>query len=101
MEKRRPTYDLDAIKLSIGSVETLAITISAMRDATALGFDRGGIVQTISSIERGMFYKSMTTLKDHRLWQDVYHVPSQGLTLYIKFEADVVTEFSVVSFKEK
>lgn len=63
MEKRRPTYDLDAIKLSIGSVETLAITISALRDATALGFDRGGIVQTISSIERGMFYKSMTTFK--------------------------------------
>lgn len=101
MEKRRPTYDLDAIKLSIGSIETLAITISAMRDATALGFDRGGIVQTISSIERGMFCESMTTLKDHRLWQDVYHVPSQGLTLYIKFQADVVTEFSVASFKEK
>jgi motility quorum-sensing regulator / GCU-specific mRNA interferase toxin len=101
MEKRRPTYDLDAIKLSIGSVETLAITISAMRDAIALGFDRGGIVQTINSIERAMFYKSMTTLKDHRLWQDVYHVPWEGLTLYIKFQADVITEFSVVSFKEK
>jgi motility quorum-sensing regulator/GCU-specific mRNA interferase toxin len=101
MEKRRPTYDLDAIKLSIGSVETLAITISAMRDAIALGFDRGCIVQTINSIERAMFYKSMTTLKDHRLWQDVYHVPWQGLTLYIKFQADVITEFSVVSFKEK
>lgn len=72
-----------------------------MRDATALGFDRGGIVQTINSIERVMLYKSMTTFADHRLWQDVYHVPSQGLTLYIKFHADVVTEFSVVSFKEK
>ena len=101
MEKRRPTYDLDAVKLSIGSVETLAITTSALRDATALGFDRGGIAQTINSLERGMFYKSMTTFADHRLWQDVYHVPSQGLTLYIKFQADVVTEFSVVSFKEK
>ena len=101
MEKRRPTYDLDAIKLSIGSVETLAITISAMRDAIALGFDRGGIVQTINGIERAMFYKSMTTLKDHRPWQDVYHVPWQGLRLYIKFQADVITEFSVVSFKEK
>jgi len=72
-----------------------------MRDAIALGFDRGGIAQTINSIERAMFYKSMTTLKDHRLWQDVYHVPWQGLTLYIKFQADVITEFSVVSFKEK
>ena len=62
-----------------------------MRDAIALGFDRGGIAQTINSIERAMFYKSMTTLKDHRLWQDVYHVPWQGLTLYIKFQADVIT----------
>jgi hypothetical protein len=26
MEKRRPTYDRGAIELSIGSVETLAIT---------------------------------------------------------------------------
>lgn len=85
----------------MGSVETLAITTSALRDATALGFDRGGIAQAIDSIERGMFYKSMTTFADHRLWQDVYHVPSQGLTLYIKFQADVITEFSVVSFKEK
>ena len=101
MEKRRPTYDLDAIKLAIGSVETLAITTSALRGATTLGFDRGGIAQTINSIERGMFYKSMTTFADHRLWQDVYHVPSQELTLYIKFQADVVTEFSVVSVKEK
>jgi len=48
-----------------------------------------------------MFYKSMTTFADHRVWQDVYHVPSGELTLYIKFQADVVTEVSVVSFKEK
>lgn len=72
-----------------------------MRDATALGFNGGGIVQTINSIERAMFDKSMTTLKERRVWPDVYHVPSQGLTLYIKFQADVITEFSVVSFKEK
>ena len=72
-----------------------------MRDATALSFDRGGIVQTINSIESVMFYKSMTTFADHRLWQDVYHVPSRGLTLYIKFQGHIVTEFSVVSFKEK
>ena len=101
MEKRRPTYDLDAIKLAIGSVETLAMTTTALRDATALGFDRGGIVETISGIERSMFFKSMTTFADHRVWQDVYHVPARGLTLYIKFQADVITEFTVMSFKEK
>ena len=47
------------------------------------------------------FYKSMTTFADHRLWQDVCHVPSDDLTLYIKFQADMITVFKVMSFKEK
>ncbi len=72
-----------------------------MRDAAALGFDRGGGVETILSIRREMFHKSMTTFADHRLWQDVYHVPARGLTLYVKLQADVINEFTVVSFKEK
>jgi motility quorum-sensing regulator/GCU-specific mRNA interferase toxin len=101
MEKRRPTYDLGAIKEAIGSVETLALTSSALRDAAFLGFDRGAIVETILGIERRMFFKSMTTFRDHRVWQDVYHVPARGLVLYVKFQADVVTEFTLVSFKEK
>lgn len=101
MEKRRPTYDLDAIKLACGSIDTLVMTSSALRDATSLGFDRAGIAETISSIGRTMFFKSMTTFADHRVWQDVYHVPARGLTLYVKFQADIVTEFTVMSFKEK
>jgi motility quorum-sensing regulator/GCU-specific mRNA interferase toxin len=101
MEKLRATYDLDAINLSIGSIDTLAITTTALRDATALGFDRGGVVEVIRNIERRMFVKSMTTFADHRVWQDVYHVPARGLVLYVKFQADVVTEFMVMSFKEK
>lgn len=101
MEKRRPTYDLDAIKAVLGSVGRLAMTSSALRDATALGFDRAGVVETIAGIERKMFYKSMTTFADHRVWQDVYHVPARGMMLYVKFQADVVTEFTIMSFKEK
>jgi len=101
MEKRRPTYDLEAIKTALGSADTLAMTSSALRDAIGLGFDRIGVAETIAVIERGMFYKSMTTFADHRVWQDVYHVPARGLTLYVKFQADVVTEFTVMSFKEK
>lgn len=101
MEKRRPTYDLEAIKVALGSIDRLAMTTSALRDATALGFDRGGIVETILGIERRMFFKSMTMFADHRVWQDVYHVPARGLTLYVKFQADVITEFTVMSFKEK
>ncbi len=49
-----------------------------------------------------MFYKSMTSHADFRRWQDVYHVPAgAGLTIYLKFTIDVVTEFFVLSFKEK
>ena len=101
MEKRRPTYDLDAIKAALGAVGTLSMTSTALRDALRLGFDRAGVAETISSIDRRMFYKSMTTFADHRVWQDVYHVPARDLLLYVKFQADVVTEFTIMSFKEK
>jgi motility quorum-sensing regulator/GCU-specific mRNA interferase toxin len=101
MEKRRPTYDLDAIKAAIGSAESLTITRSALSNALLLGYSRSGIATVIQGIQRPMFYNSMTTLTDHRTWQDVYHVPADGLLLYIKFQADVLTEFRVISFKEK
>ena len=101
MEKRRPTYDLDAIKAVLGSVETMAMTSTALRDAMRLGFDRAGVVETINGIDRRMFYKSMTTFADHRVWQDVYHVTTRDLVLYVKLQADVVTEFTLMSFKEK
>ena len=48
-----------------------------------------------------MFFKSMTTFADHRVWQDVYQVPARDLVLYVKFQADIVTGFTVMSFKEK
>ncbi len=101
VEKKRPTYDLAAVKAVLGAVETLAITTTAFRDALGLGFDRAGIVEVVQGMDRKMFFKSMTTIRDHRVWQDVYHVPARGLVLYVKFQADVVTEFTVMSFKEK
>lgn len=101
MEKRKPSYRLTDIKSAIGSRETLAITMSAFRDATSLGFDRGTIADVIQSINEDMFVKSMTTYADHRVWQDVYHVPEDDLVLYVKFQANAVTSFTVMSFKEK
>jgi motility quorum-sensing regulator/GCU-specific mRNA interferase toxin len=101
VEKRRPTYDLRAVQAAFATVDTLAITVSAFRDALSLGFDRSQIVATVQSMERAMFVKSMTTYADHRLWQDVYHVPAGDVVLYVKFQADVVTEFRLMSFKER
>jgi motility quorum-sensing regulator/GCU-specific mRNA interferase toxin len=101
VEKKRPTYDLAAVQAALGSVKSLAITVSALRDATSLGFNRAHIVEVIQAVDRAMFVKSMTTYADSRVWQDVYHVPAAELVLYVKFQADVVTEFRVMSFKEK
>ena len=101
MEKLRPTYDLDAIKSAFSSVGSLSITSTAYRDAALLGFNRQKIVEIIGQIDRKMFFKSMTTFGDHRVWQDVYHVPQGGLTLYVKLQAGMVTGFTVMGFKEK
>jgi motility quorum-sensing regulator/GCU-specific mRNA interferase toxin len=43
----------------------------------------------------------MTSYGDHRIWQDVYHVPTEAGMLYVKFTSDAVTEFVLLSFKEK
>jgi motility quorum-sensing regulator/GCU-specific mRNA interferase toxin len=101
MEKRKPTYDLEAFKAASNSVETLELTTTALRSATALGLTRTEIVSVIKTMRRSHFNKSMTSYADHRIWQDVYHVPSAFGALYIKFTAGVVSEFLLLSFKEK
>jgi motility quorum-sensing regulator/GCU-specific mRNA interferase toxin len=100
-EKQKPTYDIDAIKAAFSTAKKLNVTGSALRGAALLGFGRSEIVATIQTIERRHFYKSMTAYADHRVWQDVYHVPSRQGLLYVKFTADAVAEFLLLSFKEK
>lgn len=100
-EKRKPAYDLAAIKEAMSSAEKLSATASALVSAAQLGFNPDRIVATIQSMESRQFVKSMTSYKDHRVWQDVYHVPSEVGVLYVKFTAGTVTEFLLLSFKER
>ena len=93
-EKRKPTYDLDAFKAAASRIR---VTVVATRTAAALGFGRAEIEATIETMQRRQFFKSMTSYGD----QDVYYVPSPAGTLYVKFTADAVTEFVLLSFKEK
>mgnify|MGYP000844601196 CR=1 FL=1 len=99
--ERKPTYDLEAFKAAFSTPQKLAVTGTALRSAGALGYGRIEIVDTIQTMRREHFYKSMTAYADSRLWQDVYHVPSPVGVLYVKFTADAVTEFLLLSFKEK
>ncbi|MGD0622739.1 MAG: type II toxin-antitoxin system MqsR family toxin [Thermacetogeniaceae bacterium] len=56
---------------------------------------------TIQSIQRSHFYRSMTANANYRVWQDVYHVPSSLGILYVKFTVDTITDFLLLSFKER
>jgi motility quorum-sensing regulator/GCU-specific mRNA interferase toxin len=100
-EKKNPTHDLDAFKATCSNTTTLPMTRTALASAQALGFDKDQIVTTIQTMERAHFYKSMTSQGDHRIWQDVYHVPSDIGVLYVKFTDSEVTRFLLLSFKEK
>ena len=62
---------------------------------------RQEIVAVIQGIERRHFHKSMTSYADCRIWQDVYHAPSPAGVVYVKFTAGIVSEFLLLSFKEK
>jgi len=97
-EKRKPTRELDAFKAAAAHAR---VTVVATKTAAALGFGRADIEATIQTIQRRHFYKSMTSYSDHQNWQDVYHVPSRAGLLYIKFTADALKEFTLLSFKEK
>lgn len=95
VDKYSPTYDLDSFKQS-----NFEIKRSALLGAAALGFGRAeSCSNTLHAKE--IFYKSMTSYRNHRLWQDVYHVPYQGMLLYVKFTQGTITDFALLSFKEK
>lgn len=101
MEKAKPTYDLKAFKETFSSVNRLAMTTTALQGARELGCTREDIVAVLQRMKREHFYKSMTSYGDHKIWQDVYHVPWDELVIYVKFTADAVSAFRILSFKEK
>jgi motility quorum-sensing regulator/GCU-specific mRNA interferase toxin len=102
LEKRKPSFDLERFRAVAGNPLTLDMTRSALMSARALGFDTFEVARLIRTMTRSMFYKSMTSYADARQWQDVYHVPADSdLVIYLKFTDRVVTDFTILSFKEK
>jgi motility quorum-sensing regulator / GCU-specific mRNA interferase toxin len=66
VEKRKPTYDLEAFKLVGGDARRLAMTVSAARSARSLGLDRIEIAAVVRSMRAEHFYKSMTSYGNYR-----------------------------------
>ena len=98
MEKRSSHYSLSAIQEQMSSVEAMNLTQSAQLGIRVAGMLMVEALEVVRGLSRSDFYKSMTTNKDHRVWQDVYHGEWRGKPLYVKFQQ--ADEYFVVSFKE-
>ena len=100
MEKKTPTYDLEGFRQEFRSVQALRMTRTARNCAFELGLTLEDVVQVVQGMERAQFYKSMTAFANHRVWQDVYHVPWLDLMLYVKLTVDELGRL-ILSLKEK
>lgn len=98
MEKRIPHYSLAEIQAQMTSVMAMNLTESARTGIHAAGMGWADALTVVQGLRRGNFYKSMTTHRDHCIWQDVYHACWRDKTLYVKFQQ--AGTFFVVSFKE-
>ena len=73
MEKRKPHYDLVAVKLTVRQRGADAFTATALVGAQAMGLDSVSAIDVVCEMTRADFYKSMTTHAASQVWQDVYH----------------------------
>lgn len=96
MDKYTPIYNLESFRHSQYTIKQ-----SALSGAAAMGFEREDILLAVESMRPEHFYKSMTSYNNHRIWQDVYHVPYKDYMVYVKFTQGVITDFDLLSFKEK
>ena len=97
MEKRNPHCKPSIVKALVqeGKVRT---TQSARQGGVEMGFDFSGMLAVISALTPADFYKSMTTLNDHTIWQDVYRPKTHVGDVYLKLT--VIDDVLIVSFKE-
>lgn len=100
MEKRTPHYDLARIQADVARLGVAAFTKSALDGGRDMGLTTAEMLAVIASLSRREFYKSMTTLADHRVWQDVYHAATPARKeAYIKITLRDTAP--VIQFKEK
>ena len=93
MEKRVAHYSLDLVKKLILK-QKYRITGTAYKDAVSLGFDEEDILETIVRLSPRELYKSMTTYKDVKIWQDVYHIAVHEINYMSSYRSQMMLSSS-------
>lgn len=97
MEKNTPHYKLVLIRklLTEGRVRS---TASALSGAIAMGLGDADMLAVIAALTSGSFHKSMTSLHNHRIWQDAYKPMTTAGPAYVNLTVE--NDLLIVSFKE-
>ena len=100
MEKLKAHYSLQEICMIVSRDGGQSFTFAAQQGAGNMGLSRAEAIGVVLTLTVRMFYKSMTTNSDRKVWQDVYHAPCpNGKIAYIKLT--VQDGAVVIQFKEK
>ena len=100
MEKLKKHYALADIKAAFADPSGLNRSFVSKQGADDLGMDDSGVVAVIQALTLADFEKSMTSMADHKIWQDVYKPTVGGRTLYVKLTLDAKAALFLISFKE-
>ena len=99
MDKKVPHYQLLLIQAEVRRSGANAFTRTALDGGREMGLSVEKMVAAVCDLSSRQFFKSMTTLADHTLWQDVYHAPTSAGMAYVKFTLRQGTV--VIQFKRK
>jgi motility quorum-sensing regulator / GCU-specific mRNA interferase toxin len=73
-------------------------TQSALAGAAELGLSFQEMIDVVQALKMADFYKSMTSINDHHIWQDVYRPNTEHGAIYLKLT--VIDDVVIISFKE-
>jgi len=100
MEKRKPHYGLDALKILLLHESTRIVTRSGRQGAAILGyFNDESMVARVLRLNQLEFFKSMTIYGDSKVWQDVYRTNDGEVGIYIKLQKSLDGKGVIISFK--
>lgn len=101
LDKKVPHYSLLKIKKLI-EVKKYRFTFSSRKTITEdFNITTEEALSAILKLTAKQLYKSMQSIEDASLWQDVYHKTIGDKTAYIKLQISKDDNAIIISFKKK
>jgi len=100
MEKRKAHYSLDRVKKMIKNGNFYVTKIALKTAISDFSYTEIEIIKTVLNLVDSELYKSMTSIYNNKLWQDVYKKDIQDVKAYIKIQIKD-NNTVIISFKKE